>query len=107
PELVLMTGNEFRCIDSLARDYDGFMLGGAVVNSVHLRRTLAAWTAGDEALAASLDAEMQELMYKIYGGTAIACWLAGLKYLLVRLGVFSTTANLLGYELTEECRREI
>jgi hypothetical protein len=37
----------------------------------------------------------------------LQCWLAGLKELLVEMGVFSNRADLLGYTLTETCRRQI
>ena len=50
---------------------------------------------------------MNELMYRIYGGPKIECWLTGLKYLLVQMGVFSTTAGYLDYPLTEACKAAI
>lgn len=35
------------------------------------------------------------------------CWPAGLKHLLVEMGVFRTTRHLLNYPLTPACRKAI
>ena len=50
------------------------------------------------------DEAIRELNWAVYGGREIRCWLSGLKYLMVRLGVFSGWKNLLNYPLTPECR---
>ena len=47
------------------------------------------------------------MLFGLYGGEAIACWLTGLKYYMVRRGLFSTTTSFLGYPLTDECRAYI
>lgn len=106
-DLTLMSGNEFKVIEYLTLGYDGFMLGGAVISSRYVRAITAAFLAGDLPAARAADQTQQAMLRTVYGGPAIPCWLAGLKYLLVRLGVFSSTANHLGYELNPECRLEI
>lgn len=55
------------------------------------------------------DARVQdeETKDELITGKTIACWLAGEKYLLQKWGVFSNYFNLLGFELTEECRQFI
>jgi 4-hydroxy-tetrahydrodipicolinate synthase len=50
---------------------------------------------------------MNDLMLRVYGGPKIECWMSGLKELLVQMGIFSTATQLLGYPLTEGCRRQI
>jgi dihydrodipicolinate synthase/N-acetylneuraminate lyase len=107
PALQLFNGDEFRCLDYLEAGYDGFMFGGAVATASHLRRIAAAFTKGDLAEARALDAEMKGALYGIYGGEQIACWLTGLKYYLVRRGIFSSAASYLGYPLTDTCRQFI
>jgi dihydrodipicolinate synthase/N-acetylneuraminate lyase len=100
-------GNEFTCVPPLCSGYDGLLLGGAIFNAVIARDLMAAVAGGDVAEAEARQARMTELMYRVYGGEKITCWLTGLKYLLVKMGVFSTTQGYLGYPLTDECRAAI
>lgn len=106
-DLRIMSGDEFDTVSYLAAGYDGLVLGGAIFNGVLARQIMALVETGDLQGAAALQERMNALMYDVYGGESIACWLAGLKHLLVRMGLFSTTINLLGYELTEECAARI
>jgi hypothetical protein len=48
---------------------------------------------------------VNRVMRDVYGGKSIACWMSGLKHLLVEMGLFRTTRNFLGYPLTPACRR--
>jgi dihydrodipicolinate synthase/N-acetylneuraminate lyase len=68
------------------------------------KKILAAAKAGDMEAAKAAQARMTDMMFAMYGGPTIACWLAGLKYALVRVGVFSTALNILDYEVTDEQR---
>ena len=104
PTLQLFNGDEFRCLDYLDAGYDGFMFGGAVAMGPQLQLIAAAFANGNPDEARRLDAEMKRTLFGIYGGEQIACWLTGLKYYLVRRGIFSTTASYLGYPLTDTCR---
>lgn len=107
PDLTVMTGSEFKVVEYLTHGYDGFMLGGAVISSRYVRAIVTAFAQGGAPAAQASDEAMQAMLRIVYGGPGIACWLAGLKYALIRLGIFSSTANLLGYELTSECRAAI
>lgn len=107
PALQLFNGDEFRCLDYLVAGYDGFMFGGAAATAPELRQIAAAFIRGDLNEAGALEAEMKAKLYGIYGGEQIACWLTGLKYYLVRRGLFSSTASYLNYPLTETCRQFI
>ncbi len=107
PELLLLDGDEFRCVQYLEAGYDGLLLGGGVFNG-HLAGLITqAVAAGDGARARELQERMNRLMYDVYGGQSITCWLSGLKWLLVEMGIFGTWRSFLEYPLTEECREAI
>jgi 4-hydroxy-tetrahydrodipicolinate synthase len=107
PGLVLFSGSEFDCVDFLQAGYDGLLLGGGIFNAALAIKIVAAVRAGEIARATELQERMNDLMYRVYGGPKIECWMTGLKELLVQLGVFSTNLNLLGYPLTDQCRAQI
>ena len=104
PGLMLLSGDEFHCIDYLMAGYDGAMFGGAVAVAPLLRRILRSFQDGQLAEAIKLDADMRAILYGLYGGESIECWLTGLKQFLVYRGMFSTAASFLEYPLTESCR---
>src|ERR1019366_167002 len=107
PGLIVLTGGEFDPVAYLRAGYDGMLLGGGIFNGRLAVRILDAVRAGDIAQADKLQARMNDLMYRVYGGVKIECWLTGLKELLVRMGLFSTRASLLEYPLTAECESQI
>lgn len=107
PELILLNGDEFDCVRYLEAGYDGMLLGGGIFNAGIALRIIAAVRAGNTAEAARLQARMNDLMLRVYGGPKIECWMTGLKELLVQMGLFSTNMNLLEYPLTDFCRRQI
>jgi 4-hydroxy-tetrahydrodipicolinate synthase len=107
PDLVLFSGSEFDCVEFLTGGYDGLLLGGGIFNAALAIKLMAAVKANDLATANALQTRMNDLMYRVYGGTKIECWMSGLKELLVQLGIFSTHYNLLGYPLTDHCRAQI
>jgi len=104
PSLKLFNGDEFRCIEYMENGYDGFMFGGAAAVMPQLNKLVSLFAAGQLDKAKALDAEMKRVLFGIYGGEAIACWLTGLKYYMVRRGLFSTSASFLGFPLETECR---
>lgn len=103
PELRIMSGNEFDLPTYLGAGYDGLVLGGAIFNGWLARRIMDAIADGEMDHAREMQDRMNELMWDVYGGREITTWLAGLKHLLLRMGIFTTRVNLLGYELTDEC----
>jgi 4-hydroxy-tetrahydrodipicolinate synthase len=104
PSLVLFNGDEFRCLDYLQAGYEGCMFGGAAAVAPQLNRIATLFLAGKIDEARRLEGEMKHALFGIYGGESIACWLTGLKYYMVRRGLFSSTASFLGYPLTPECQ---
>ncbi len=107
PGLILLDGDEFDCVNYLRAGFDGLLLGGGIFNAGIARRLVAAVKGGDFAGAQRLQERMNDLMYRVYGGPKIECWMSGLKELLVQMGIFSTRQNLLGYPLTESCQKQI
>ncbi len=107
PDFRMLTGNEFDLLPMLKAGYDGAFYGGSVISARAVRQCIALFTAGEVAAAEKLDEEIKCVLLDIYGGPKITCWLAGLKYFLVRLGVFESWFNIPGYPLTVECRQAI
>ncbi|WP_438479730.1 dihydrodipicolinate synthase family protein [Oleiharenicola lentus] len=104
PALRLFNGDEFRCLEYLQAGYDSCMFGGAVAVGPQLKQLTALFAAGRVAEAQTVESEMRRVLYGIYGGESIACWLTGLKHYLVERGLFGTAASFLEYPLTPECR---
>ena len=107
PELRLLDGDEFRCVEYLRAGYDGLLLGGGIFNGYLAREIIAAVAAGDFVLAEQHQDRMNRMMWDVYGGKDIACWLSGLKNLLVEMGIFTTWKNIPDYPLTEACVQAI
>ena len=107
PELVLLDGNEFMCVDYLKAGYDGLLLGGGIFNGYLAGRIIDAVRAGDLLMAERLQRRMNRIMWAVYGGKKISCWLSGEKKLLVEMGIFRTWRNFPGYPLKESCARAI
>lgn len=104
PSLRLFNGDEFRFIEHLEAGYDGVMFGGAVATAARIHRIVSLFSSGRLAEARVEEDEMKRVLYGIYGGPNIACWLTGLKYYMVRRRLFATTVSFLDYPLTPECR---
>ncbi len=107
PGLLLLNGDEFRCEEYLKAGYDGLLLGGAAFNGALAGAILAAARRGEWTRAARLQKRMNRMMWTVYGGRSISCWLAGEKRLLMELGVFRSTVNLLRYILPPRRERAI
>jgi len=107
PGLIVLTGYEFGCVEYLEMGYDGMLLGGGVFNGFLARMILDAVKSGDIAKAKKLQRRMNRIMYAVYGGKKISCWLSGEKKLLVEMGVLSTWRNFPRYPLNKNCERAI
>ena len=104
PSLQLFSGDEFHCLEYLEAGYDGCMFGGAAAVAPLMRRIVILFQSGRLAEAREVEQKMKTILHGIYGGESIACWLTGLKYYMVRKGLFESPASYLGYPLTEGCR---
>lgn len=107
PTLHLLDGDEFACAAYLKAGYDGLLLGGGIFNGRLAGMIVDAVRAGRQRDADRLQQRMNRLMFAVYGGKKITCWMSGLKHLLVEMGLFRTTGNFLNYPLTAATRRAI
>jgi 4-hydroxy-tetrahydrodipicolinate synthase len=102
-----LNGDEFDCVNYLAAGYDGLLLGGASFNGYMARKIMNEVNCGNLEQANLLQERMNRMMFDVYGGKNITCWLAGQKQLMVELGVFSTNNTIIDYSLTSECHDAI
>jgi len=105
--LTLLSGDEFHCVDYLTAGYDGLLLGGGVFNGWLAGRIMMAVADGELELAERLQRRMNRIMFAVYGGKKVKCWLSGEKKLLVEMGVFSSWKNYPDYPLTASCCQAI
>jgi len=63
--------------------------------------------AGKLPLAERLQRRLVRMNQAAYGGKKLACWLSGLKKLMVEMGVFPELEELLNYPLSPSCIRAI
>ena len=102
-DLTLLLGDEFLCVDYLSAGYDGVMLGGTILNARYVAEIMKKLDENDLPAAREIEQRMIGMLYAVYGGPKVACWLDGLKTTLVRMGVFRTNRAYLDYPLTPEC----
>jgi len=93
PELRLFDGDEFHCVEYLKAGYDGLLVGGGIFIGYLAGKIIEATADGEFVLADKLQQRMNRMMYAVYGGKKIKCWLSGLKRLMVELGVFRNWKN--------------
>jgi dihydrodipicolinate synthase/N-acetylneuraminate lyase len=104
PSLTLFNGNEFRCVEYIEAGYDACMFGGASVIAPLLMEIRELLRGGRAEQARKVEQSMRDILFGVYGGESIACWLTGLKYYMTKRGLFDTIHSYLGYPLHEECR---
>ncbi len=107
PQLRLLAGDEFQCAQYLQDGYDGLMLGGAAFHGYLAEQLRSAVVNGRQQEADDLQARINQIMYAVYGGKSIKCWLAGEKKMLMELGVFKTCNNFPNFSLTASCVKSI
>ncbi len=107
PGLKLLDGDEFACATYMKAGYDGLLLGGGIFNGRLAGMIIEAVRGGRLKEADRLQQRMNRLMFEVYGGKKITCWMSGLKHLLVEMGLFRTTRNFLNYPLTDSCKKAI
>jgi len=106
PETLLLTGYEFDVLTAAAAGYDGALLGSGILIAGMIRRALHALAAGDRATAEAWQRRSNEFLWDLFGKD-LNVWLGGLKYALVRLGIFQTAFLHLSYPLSPADRLRI
>jgi 4-hydroxy-tetrahydrodipicolinate synthase len=104
PELVLANGDEFRAVEYFKAGYDAAMFGGSILVAQFAAKIYEACRENRFEEAVEIERRMCDVLYAVYGGKTIACWLTGLKQSLVECGIFSSHRNFLDYPLTETCQ---
>ena len=92
-------GNEFDCVGAAIAGYDGMTIGGGCFNGRMAKDIFELAQAGKVEEAKALQERMNTLMFDIFGGKNITCWLAGQKQLMVEMGIFSSNYCLCNYHL--------
>ena len=100
-------GNEFDVVGAAKSGYDGMTVGGGCFNAGAVAAIFRLAKEGKLDEAQVLQERLNNLMYTIFGGKKIACWLAGEKQMMVELGIFSTNTCVINYKLTGECANDI
>lgn len=95
-------GNEFDVVGAAVAGYDGMTIGGGCFNGKMAKEIFELAKSGKISEAQVLQERMNKLMYDVFGGKNISCWLAGQKQLMVELGIFSSNYCLCNYHLNEE-----
>ena len=106
-QLYVYNGNEFDCVTPAQMGYDGMMVGGGCFHARMTKAIFELAKAGKIDEAKALQERMNDLMFDVFGGKEIACWLAGQKQIMVDLGVFSTNKCIINYQLTPSCAAAI
>jgi dihydrodipicolinate synthase/N-acetylneuraminate lyase len=105
--LILMTGYEFGIGPYLKAGYNGAVAGGGIlIGALTVKMIEAARRCKYEKLA-SLQRQIDRILYPAYGGKNIKSWLTGLKYTLIKMGIFKTTAGYLKYPLSYSAKKRI
>jgi len=105
--LLVMTGYELGMTPYLEAGYQGVLAGGGVLIGDLTAQMVEKAQQGDFATVAKLQAHCDRINYTVYGGKNITSWLTGLKYALVKMGIFSTTAGYLKYPVDPGTKRKI
>ena len=83
------------------------LFGGGCFNGAYAAEMCRLAAEGKYDEAQKIQDHLAEVMFKVFGGKSIECWMAGQKELMVRLNVFNTAKTYLNYQLTEECSKAI
>ena len=105
--LAALCGDEFNCVPYLRDGYNGVLFGGGCFNGAYAAEIHRLVRAGKVEEAQKLQEHLDEVLFKVFGGKTLECWLAGQKELMVRLGVFNTARTLLNYRITDACSQAI
>ncbi len=105
-DVMLLTGYEFGVVEAVAAGYDGGLLGTGILVAGHIRRALRALARGDREEADAWQRRSNDFLYDLFARD-LGLWLGGLKYALVRQGLFSTEWMHHCYKLAQTDRDRI
>ena len=105
-DITLLTGNEFDVMAAVDAGYNGGLLGTGILNATFMRHGLEALQSGDRVTADTWQTRSNRFLHDLFRED-ISVWMAGLKYALVRLGVFTAEFTHLSYQLDDDDRARI
>jgi 4-hydroxy-tetrahydrodipicolinate synthase len=105
-QLCVLTGYELGMVKYLAAGYNGILAGGGILIGNLTAKMVEAAKSHDIEQLNSLQAQCDHINYTVYG-KKVKNWLTGLKYALVKMGIFSTTAGYLKYPLPKSVQSSI
>ena len=105
-QLCVLTGYELGMVKYLAAGYSGVLAGGGILIGNLTSKMVEAAKIHDIDQLNSLQAQCDSINYTVYG-KKVKNWLTGLKYALVKMGIFSTTAGYLKYPLPKSVQSSI
>ena len=105
-QLCVLTGYELGMVKYLAAGYNGVLAGGGILIGKLTAKMVEAAKLHDIDQLNSLQAQCDGINYTVYG-KKVKNWLTGLKYALVKMGIFSTTAGYLKYPLPKSVQNNI
>lgn len=105
-DIMLLTGYEFGVVEAVSTGYDGGLLGTGVLVAGHIRRALRALARGDREEADVWQSRSNDFLYDLFARD-LGLWLGGLKYALVRQGLFTTEWMHHCYKLAQTDRNRI
>ena len=106
-DLFVMTGYELGMPPYLKAGYDGILAGGGILIGNLTNQMIKASKTDDWAKVEQLQNHCDRINYAAYGGKKITSWLSGLKYTLVKMGIFKTTAGYLNFPLSDSAKARI
>jgi dihydrodipicolinate synthase/N-acetylneuraminate lyase len=104
--LCVLTGYELGMVKYLAAGYHGILAGGGILIGSLTAKMIEAARVHDIEQLNCLQAHCDRINYAAYG-KKVKNWLTGLKYALVKMGIFSTTAGYLKYPLPKSVQNSI
>jgi len=105
-DLKLLSGDEFDVVKFFDHGYDGALLGTGILIGGMIRRVLDAHACGDDRTARAWQARSNALLSDLFRED-LSQWPSGLKYILVRMGVFSSEFSHMRRPMTDDDRRRI
>lgn len=106
-DFTALTGAEFMIDSYLEAGYNGALAGGGIIIGSLTSKMIEYAKQGDFAKVKKLQQHCDRINFTAYGGKKIVSWLTGLKYTLVKMGIFKTTAGYLVYPLPDAVKKRI
>jgi 4-hydroxy-tetrahydrodipicolinate synthase len=106
-DIAVLTGYELGMDKYMRAGYTGAVAGGGVLIGGLVAKMVEAARNGQMEQVDKIQKHCDRILYPSYGGRKIKSWLTGLKYTLVKMGIFKSTAGYLTYPVPESIKKSI